>query len=159
MLLGVWGRQHPRARPAWGSSGKQKYSVVLGPPGPPGALPASASASCRSLGQAGAVEKLLWQSPGEGALQPPLHALLILLERNPNRKQMETSGQRRTIPSVTQLHGVIMAKRTFSSFEYSGTSFLNTSILDPISETGHKPLKKIKAQEILRGLDLLLGFI
>lgn len=52
-----------------------------------------------------------------------------------------------------------MAKRTFSSFEYSGTSFLNTSILDPISETGHKPLKKIKAQEILRGLDLLLGFI
>lgn len=33
-----------------------------------------------------------------------------------------------------------MAKRTFSSFEYWGISFLlNKSILDPISETGHKP--------------------
>lgn len=35
-----------------------------------------------------------------------------------------------------------MAKRTFSSFEYWGISFLlNTSILDPISETGLKALR------------------
>lgn len=40
----------------------------------------------------------------------------------------------------TQLHGVFMAKRTFSSFEYWGIFFLlNTSILGPISETGHTP--------------------
>lgn len=55
-----------------------------------------------------------------------------------------------------------MAKRTFSSFEYWGISFLlNTSILDPISETGLKALRgKKKAQETLRGLVLLLlGFV
>lgn len=48
-----------------------------------------------------------------------------------------------------------MAKRTFSSFEYWGISFLlNGSSLDPISETRAQALKKkkIKAQEILRGL-------
>lgn len=39
-----------------------------------------------------------------------------------------------------------MAKRTFSSFEYWGISFLlNTSILDPISETGLKALRKKKS--------------
>lgn len=44
-----------------------------------------------------------------------------------------------------------MAKRTFSSFEYWGISFLlNRSILDPISEKGHKPLKNQSARNSKR---------
>lgn len=51
-----------------------------------------------------------------------------------------------------------MAKRTFSSFEYSGTSFLNTSILDPISETGHKPLKKNQSARDSKRTRFVAGF-
>lgn len=61
----------------------------------------------------------------------------------------------------TQLHGVFMAKRTFSSFEYWGISFLlNTSILDPISETGLKALrgKKKSAGNSKRTSFVVAGF-
>lgn len=51
-----------------------------------------------------------------------------------------------------------MAKRTFSSFEYGGISFLlNTSILGPCKCNRAHALKKIKAQKILRGLGSVAG--
>lgn len=56
------------------------------------------------------------------------------------RKQTETSGQRRKIPNVHTVTRSLYGKENISSFEYWGISFLlNTSILDPISETGLKP--------------------
>lgn len=106
----------------------------LPPPGsPPGAL-----------AELGVLTSCLWPRAWGGGRcsQPPLHALLILLGRHPkeSRRRPRDGGEKSQM--FTQLHGVFMAKRTFSSFEYWGISFLlNTSILDPISETGLKALR------------------
>lgn len=122
--------------------GKKKKTLVLEPSGYLGAALHSLSQGCPSGAQAKQAVKQLpeAESLGEKNLQPLSCTSHFPRKKPKKRKQDKTSGQRRKIPSVTQLHGVFMAKRTFSSFEYWGISFLlNTSILGPISETGHTP--------------------
>lgn len=119
--------------------GGKKKTLVLEPSGYLGAALHSLSQGCPSGAQAKQAVKLPEaESLREKNLQP-LSCTSHFPRKKP-KKENKTSGQRRKIPSVTQLHGVFMAKRTFSSFEYWGISFLlNTSILGPISETGHTP--------------------
>lgn len=81
------------------------------------------------------------KSPGAGEDAVNLHSCNSNPPRKKlKRKQTETSGRRRKIPNVHTVTRSLYGKENISSFEYWGISFLlNTSILDPISETGLKP--------------------
>ena len=116
--------------------GSRNHLVTLALPSlpPPGSPP-------EALAKPGYGEAACGQQPwGRGTLSPSsMHFSLSYKEtQKESRQRPRDRGEKSQV--FTRLHGVFMAKRTFSSFEYWGISFLlNTSILDPISETGLKP--------------------
>lgn len=140
-FLSVWGRPCSRPRRRWGRQQAAKtrsrnHLVTLALPSlpPPGSPP-------EALAKPGYGEAACGQQPwGRGTLSPSsMHFSLSYKEtQKESRQRPRDRGEKSQV--FTRLHGVFMAKRTFSSFEYWGISFLlNTSILDPISETGLKP--------------------
>lgn len=75
----------------------------------------------------------------EGYPQPPLHALLILLKRNPKKKDRDLGTEEKN-PKCSHGYTESLWQREHLAALNIGISFLlNTSILDPISETGLKP--------------------
>lgn len=157
-LLLVWGQtQYSRARQGWG----QQWQTDTGPRTfwPPWHSPLPSSGALAKWG----AEKLPVANIMGGSEEVPSSPITCTSHSPRNKPKKESRrrprdrGEKSQV--FTQLHGIFMAKRTFSSFEYWGISFvLNTSILDPISETGLKPLNQ-SARNSKRTSLLLLGFI
>lgn len=128
-----WGQQWQTNRKTDTGS---ELSGHLGTPlsaSPPGSSPGA-------LAELGVWRSCLWLRACGEVLSAPITCTSHSPRKKPSEERQRPRDRGEKSQVFTQLHGVFMAKRTFSSFEYWGISFLlNTSILDPISETGPKP--------------------